>query len=90
MVCLHFGGWHTHWQQFAFFLFPLFFCFKVVCLHSGGGLLVTVIIKYADNIAKTIAVATSGYSVEELTALEPTAVFDDLSDCEAFFQVIDS
>jgi hypothetical protein len=32
---------------------------QVVLLHSGGGLLVTVIMKYADNIAKTIAVAIS-------------------------------
>ncbi|EKX52627.1 hypothetical protein GUITHDRAFT_101787 [Guillardia theta CCMP2712] len=31
----------------------------VICLHSIGGLLVTVIMKYADNIAKTIAIGIS-------------------------------
>lgn len=39
--------------------------------------------------AKTIAVATGGHSLEELTACQPTAVLADLSDTAAFFRIID-
>jgi phosphoglycolate phosphatase-like HAD superfamily hydrolase len=39
--------------------------------------------------ARTIAVATSGFSIEELASHQPDAVFPDLSDQAAFFQVID-
>jgi phosphoglycolate phosphatase len=38
--------------------------------------------------AKTIAVATGGFTVEELRACEPTAVFDDFSHPEQFFELI--
>ena len=40
--------------------------------------------------ARTIAVATSSYSYDELAAHEPTALFHDLSDKAAFFAVIDA
>jgi len=39
--------------------------------------------------AKTIAVATGGYSVEELRACDPTAVFDDFGHPEKFLDLID-
>jgi phosphoglycolate phosphatase len=38
--------------------------------------------------AKTIAVATGAFSVEELSALNPTHTFEDLSDTEALLRVI--
>ena len=38
--------------------------------------------------AKTIAVATGAFSVEELAALNPTHTFKDLSDTEALLKVI--
>ncbi|HUB68758.1 MAG TPA: HAD hydrolase-like protein [Candidatus Methylacidiphilales bacterium] len=38
--------------------------------------------------AKTIAVATGAFSVEQLAALNPTCVFKDLSDIEALLKVI--
>ena len=40
--------------------------------------------------AKTIAVATGKYSVAELAAHEPTAVFPDFADTAAFLRVIDT
>ncbi len=39
--------------------------------------------------AKTIGVATGRYSVEELAAHQPTAVFKDFSDTTAFLRVIE-
>jgi len=38
--------------------------------------------------AKTIAVATGAFSVEELAALNPTHTFKDLSDTQALLDVI--
>ncbi len=38
--------------------------------------------------ARTIAVATGRYSVDELRAESPTAVFDDLSDTAALLRVL--
>jgi phosphoglycolate phosphatase-like HAD superfamily hydrolase len=38
--------------------------------------------------AKTIAVATGSFSVEELAALKPTHVFKDLSDTQALLDVV--
>ena len=40
--------------------------------------------------AKTIGVATGRYSVAELAAHTPTAVFKDFSDLTAFLRVIDA
>jgi phosphoglycolate phosphatase len=40
--------------------------------------------------AKTIAVATGGFTVEELRACEPTAVFDDFRQPGRFFELIGS
>ncbi|MDE3083812.1 MAG: haloacid dehalogenase-like hydrolase [Verrucomicrobiota bacterium] len=40
--------------------------------------------------AKTIAVATGKYSIEQLRAHEPTAVFSEFSDTAAFLRVIDA
>jgi phosphoglycolate phosphatase-like HAD superfamily hydrolase len=40
--------------------------------------------------ARTIAVATGKFSVEELAGHQPTAVFQDFSDTTAFLRVIDS
>lgn len=40
--------------------------------------------------ANTIALATGKYSVEELAAHEPTATLADLSDGEAFWQIIEA
>lgn len=40
--------------------------------------------------ARTLAVATGAFSVEELRACGPTAVFADFSDPAAFFAVIDA
>lgn len=40
--------------------------------------------------AQTIAVATGKYTVEELAAHQPTAVFKDFSDTAAFLRVIDA
>jgi phosphoglycolate phosphatase-like HAD superfamily hydrolase len=39
--------------------------------------------------AQTIAVATGAFSVEELAAHQPTAVFGNLGDVERFFKVIE-
>ena len=39
--------------------------------------------------AKTIAVATGAFSVEELKSHQPTHLFHDLSDSQAFFDAID-
>ena len=39
--------------------------------------------------AKTIGVATGRYSVDELTAHRPTAVFKDFSDTSAFLRLVD-
>ena len=39
--------------------------------------------------ARTIAVATGKYTVEELTAHQPTAVFQDFSDPKAFLRMIE-
>ncbi|MDR2462754.1 MAG: HAD hydrolase-like protein, partial [Verrucomicrobiales bacterium] len=38
--------------------------------------------------AKTIAVATGGYSREELLAHQPTAYFEDLRHPEKFFELL--
>jgi phosphoglycolate phosphatase-like HAD superfamily hydrolase len=40
--------------------------------------------------ARTIAVATGAFSVQELSKHEPTAVFADFSNVDAFFKVIES
>eukprot|EP00290_Baffinella_frigidus_P046205 CAMPEP_0180409002 /NCGR_PEP_ID=MMETSP0989-20121125/42570_1 /TAXON_ID=697907 /ORGANISM="non described non described, Strain CCMP2293" /LENGTH=376 /DNA_ID=CAMNT_0022412963 /DNA_START=143 /DNA_END=1274 /DNA_ORIENTATION=+ len=45
--------------QYGFFQGYTNFTWAVIVLHSFGGLLVTVIMKYADNIAKTFAIAVS-------------------------------
>lgn len=39
--------------------------------------------------ARTIAVATGGYSLEQLTAHEPTAAFPDFSDTPAFLRALE-
>jgi phosphoglycolate phosphatase-like HAD superfamily hydrolase len=39
--------------------------------------------------AQTIGVATGGYTVDELRACKPTAVFTDLSDTTAVLAVLD-
>lgn len=39
--------------------------------------------------ANTIAVATGGYSVEELRACQPTHLFEDFSDTQAFFKLLE-
>ena len=38
--------------------------------------------------AQTIAVATGGYTRDELIAHEPTALFDDLTDSAAFYRAL--
>ena len=40
--------------------------------------------------ANCIAVATGAFSVEDLSSHQPTVVFKDLSDAEAFFRVVDA
>jgi UDP-sugar transporter A1/2/3 len=45
--------------EFGFFQGYTKFTWMVIMLHSFGGLLVTVIMKFADNIAKTFAIAVS-------------------------------
>ena len=40
--------------------------------------------------ARTIAVATGRYSVDELAAHQPTAVFKNFADTAAFLRVIDA
>lgn len=40
--------------------------------------------------AKTIAVATGGFSKEQLASHEPTAVFENLSDATRFFELLEA
>jgi hypothetical protein len=39
--------------------------------------------------ARTIAVATGGYAIEELQACDPWRVFNELPDADAFVKLID-